>query len=288
MNRLSSLASSDSSPKQLPKELHFQTAQDDSAVDRPADTTHEKNAAGLPYLLTQSAQPKMNRPRAFFLPVRYESGYRYPLVVWLHSDGYNEHQIGHVLPHISKQNYVGVGIRGSMALDASGRRFGWSHAPAAIARCEDSIWQAVDEACERYSIHCGRVFLAGYGEGGTMARRVALQRSSQFAGCVTLGGRLPRGGAVLSNLVAARELKNFWAVATRSSSLTQDQFDDDIRLAADARLRLDVRRYTTDDEMVTEVLGDVNAWMMRIVTGEPLPEPVSQDWATTAVQFSSN
>lgn len=272
MNRLSSLASSDSSRRQ-------------GGAD--ADTVDDGHGT-VPDLLAQPDQPKMNRPRTFFLPVRYESRYRYPLVVWLHSDGYNEHQIGHVLPHISTRNYVGVGVRGSKALDAGGRRFAWSHTPAAIARCEDSIWQAVDEACQRYSIHRDRIFLAGYGEGGTMARRVALQRSSQFAGCVSLGGRLPRGGAVLSNLAAARELKNFWAVAMRSSGLTDDQFNDDIRLAADARLRLDVRRYTTDDEMVTEVLSDVNAWIMRIVTGETDCEPASPDWSTTPVQFSSN
>jgi phospholipase/carboxylesterase len=250
MNRLSSLASSDSS--------------------------------------SQFFKPRIHRPRTFFLPVRYESGYRYPLVVWLHNDGYNETQVSHVMPHISTRNYVGVGVRGSQALDASGRRFAWSQTSAAVSRCEDAIWQAVDDACERYSIHRDRIFLAGYGEGGTMARRIALQRSSQFAGCVALGGRLPRGGAVLSNLVAARKLRNLWAVATRSGVMTDSQFDDDIRLAADAKLKLDVRRYTTDDEMVTEVLSDVNHWMMRIVTGQGIEETAAQDWATTPVQFSAN
>ncbi|MGV3484420.1 MAG: alpha/beta hydrolase [Planctomycetaceae bacterium] len=249
MNRLSLLASSDSSPKQ------------------PAAKQHS---------------------RTFFLPLRYEPGYRYPLIVWLHSDGYNEHQVGHVLPHISTRNYVGVGVRGSLAMDSGGRRFAWTHTPAAIARCEDSIWQAVDEASARYSIHRDRIFLAGYGEGGTMARRIALQRSSHFAGCVALGGRLPRGGAVLSNLAAARSFRNLWAVAIRNPKLTQEQFDEDIRLAADARLRLDVRRYTTDDEMVTEVLSDVNAWIMRIVTGQAEQEAMVQDWSTVPVQFSSN
>ncbi len=255
MNRLSALASSDSAPQ-------------------PA----------VPKFLL----PKVNRPRTFFLPVRYEAGYDYPLLVWLHNDGYNEQQICHVMPHISTRNYVGVGIRGSLALDAGGRRFGWSQTSAAVSRCEDAVWQAVDDASERYSIHRDRIFLAGYGDGGTMARRIAFQRSSQFAGCIALGGRMPRGGSVFGNLASARKLKNFWAVAMRTRLLNDDQFDDDIRLAADARLQLDVRRYTTDDEMVSEVLGDVNAWMMQIVTGQPDNSQLTQDWATTPVQFSSN
>ncbi len=284
MNRLSSLASSGSSPK-LPLMKQFTEEAEIEADDCSAAHAQSQSLLGQ---LANSTQPKILRPRSFFLPVRYESGYRYPLVVWLHSNGYNENQIGDVMPDISTRNYVGVGIRASQAVDVSGRRFDWSHTPAAIARCEDAIWQAVDEASDRYSIHRERIFLAGYGEGGTMARRVAFQRSGHFAGCVSLGGRLPRGGAVFSNLSAARKLQNFWAVAMQGSSMTDSDFDDDIRLAADAQLKLEVRRYTVADEMVIEVLRDVNAWMMQIVTGTVVSSPATPDWNSTAVQFSAN
>jgi len=284
MNRFSTLASSDFSPHHSQMKLHAEEANSDTGEC----SLSRKHNRSLTSQLANSTRPKIDRPRSFFLPARYESGYKYPLVIWLHNNGYNENQINHVMPHISTRNYVGVGIRGSLAVDASGRRFEWSHTPAANSRCEDAVWQAVDDACERYSIHRDRIFLAGYGEGGTMARRVAFQRSGSFAGCIALGGRLPRGGAVFSNLNAARKLKNLWAVAMHGRSLTEVEFDDDIRLAADARLRLDVRRYTTDDEMVTEVLRDVNAWMMQIVTGSDANTPVAQDWNSTPVQFSAN
>src|SRR5690606_12038181 len=106
---------------------------------------------------------------------------------------------------------------------------------AAVSRCEDAIWRAIEDASERYSIHPDRVFLAGYGTGGTMARRVALRRPTAFAGCVSLGGRFPRGGGVLSNLQAARQLKNFWAVAMQNPQISDEEFEQDISLASSAR-----------------------------------------------------
>jgi phospholipase/carboxylesterase len=39
--------------------------------------------------------------RSFFLPVHYSENYQYPLLVWFHSNGFNEHQIDQVMPHIS-------------------------------------------------------------------------------------------------------------------------------------------------------------------------------------------
>ncbi len=248
----------------------------------------------LPAASTAAAQPvlsplghRIDRPQRFFLPVNYEPNYRYPLIVWLHSDGYNENQIGQVMPHISLRNYVGVGIRGSRSVDPVGHRFDWSTQSAAVARCEDAIWRAIEDASERYSIHPDRVFLAGYGTGGTMARRVALRRPTAFAGCVSLGGRFPRGGGVLSNLQAARQLKNFWAVAMQNPQISADAFEQDISLASSARLRLDVRRYTVADEMVKEVLRDVDAWIMERVTGVEMLSFNSR-WDTQPVTFSAN
>lgn len=263
MNRLSALGSSDSQVNSQP-----------SSPVAPSSA---------PAALTQ----RIDRPQRFFLPARYEANYRYPLVVWLHSDGYNENQICQVMPHISLQNYVGVGIRGSRSVDPVGHRFDWSSQPAAVSRCEDAIWRALDDATERYSIHPDRIFLAGYAAGGTMARRVALRHPSAFAGCISLGGRFPRGGGVLSNLAAARALKSFWAVAIGNPELPPQKFEEDIALASAARLRIDIRRYTVQDEMVREVLRDVDAWIMGRVTGaETLP--FSSTWETEEVSFSAN
>lgn len=264
MNRFSSLGSSDSQ-------------------DAPGPSRHAKTLAALPHL-----SQAIDRPRRFFLPNRYEPNYRYPLIVWLHSDGHNENQISQVMPHISTQNYVGVGIRGSRSIDPVGHRFDWSFAPPALARCEDAVWQAIDDASARYSIHPERIFVAGYGVGGTMARRVALRHGKAFAGSISLGGRFPSGGGVLSNLEAARQVDHFWAVGTKSGSVSHDDLARDVELISAARLRMDVRRYTVDDEMVREVLRDVDAWVMRRVTGAASTPDPKETWDTVAVGFSDN
>lgn len=269
MNRLSSL-------RRAPSANHVE----------PVAARPSVPEAGMPSSPWEAAS-SIGRPRRFFLPARYEPNYRYPLIIWLHNNGHNENQISQVLPHISLQNYVGVGIRGSHSADTVGHRFDWSGRPAAVARCEEAVWQAIDDASSRYSINPERVFLAGYGAGGTMACRVALQHPRAFAGCISLGGRLPRGGRVLSNLSQARNLRTLWAVGTENRSISQADFEDDIALAASARLRLDVRRYTVDDEMVHEILRDVDAWIMSRVTGSD-SQPPAPDWQTVEVGFSSN
>ncbi|TVQ01007.1 MAG: hypothetical protein EA381_06390 [Planctomycetaceae bacterium] len=241
----------------------------------------------LPRLQTLCS-PSLQQPQRFVLPSGYEPNYRYPLVVWLHADGYNENQIAQVMPHISTQNHVGVGIRGSRSIDPAGHRFDWSQSSAAVARSADAIWQAVDTATERYSIHPQRIFLAGYAEGGTMARRIALQHPGSFAGCISLGGRFPRGGAVLSNLAAARNLRHFWAVGTESEQVSPAEFTSDVELISAARLKMEIRRYTVADEMVREILADVDRWIMgHINSGTADPQPLDP-WGSAQVSFSGN
>ncbi len=277
MNRLSSLGSSD--PQQSTESQHSHPTNQTHPGPRP------QPPATLPHL-----SPTIDRPRRFFLPASYEPNYRYPLIVWLHGNGHNENEVTQVMPHISIQNYLAVGVRGSRSIDPAGHRFDWATSPAAVARCEDGIFQAIDEASERYSVHPDRVFLAGYGAGGTMARRIALRHADAFAGCVSLGGRFPRGGGLLSNLAVARTLDHFWALGIDNPQVSADDFASDLELISTARLRMDIRRYTVDDEMVREVLRDVDAWVMRLVTGGQAAGGAAaiDKWKTVEVGFSAN
>ncbi len=127
------------------------------------DSGHDK------FVLADNSWAQLTAHRSFFLPLHYVATYEYPLIVWLHSNGSNENQIDHVMPHISLRNYVGVGIRGTKAADAVGHRFDWHQSPAAIATSHEAVIEAIDEASERFSIHKSRIVLAGYGAGGTMA-----------------------------------------------------------------------------------------------------------------------
>lgn len=269
MNRLSSFGSS--GPKDAVQ----------SSVPKP-------NPPSVSVATGPQLSPKIDRPRRFFLPNRYEPNYRYPLIVWLHGDGSNENEVSQVLPYVSTQNYIGVGIRGSRSVDPVGRRFDWAFSRAAASRCEDAVFQAIDDATERYSVHPERVFLAGYGNGGMMARRVSLCHGNAFAGCISLGGRFPSGGGIFSNLAASRTVRHFWGVAVNNPSISHNDFASDIEMVASARLKMDVRRYTTDDEMDRSVLLDIDKWMMSIVTGTPNLADPKETWDTAAVGFSDN
>lgn len=227
--------------------------------------------------------------RVFLLPLHYEPNYRYPLVVWLHSDGYNEHQVEHVMPHISLRNYVGVGVRGVRAADSIGHRFDWSLSAAAVGSAHAAVAETIEEATTRFSIHPGRVVLAGYRSGGTMALRIAMRDPSTFAAAISLGGPLPRCGGMLGNLalLQSRRLPMLWQWADRGDRFDPETLTEDLRSAMMMRAQVEVRQYADDDEMNTVALSDVNDWVMRrVVTGEA--NRGSGAWTSSEVGFSDN
>ncbi|WP_345327032.1 alpha/beta hydrolase [Novipirellula rosea] len=227
---------------------------------------------------------------AFFLPLHYEANYAYPLLIWLHNDGFNENQITQVMPHISLRNYVGVGVRASCATDSSGHRYEWRTRPGAIQTAYENVMQAIDEASERFSVNASRIVLAGYQSGGAMAMRIALRDPKRFAGVVSLGGRMPSGCRALSNLSDLRErrLPMLWQWATENSLFDSSELDEDMRRAMMIRAQLEIRQYCDDDEMNTVALADINQWIMDKVVSGTSGSSSSDRWASSPTQFSSN
>jgi phospholipase/carboxylesterase len=239
----------------------------------------------------------------FILPSRYEENYQYPLIVWLHHDGASQQQAAEVMPYISTQNYVAVGVQATRACDAAGHHYQWLQSPLGTAVAEETVFAAIDEACRRFTIHPERIYLCGYREGGTMALRLGLRNASQIAGVVSIDGSLPRGGRPLSDLQSAKQLAIFAAVAMMGQRYPIQTVCEDLKLWHAANLRMDMRQYTVDDCMVKEVLRDINAWIMARVTGTVATSDAQEcangcsngiessmivDHETTPVQFSAN
>jgi phospholipase/carboxylesterase len=209
-----------------------------------------------------------SRPESiqFFLPEHYESGYRYPLVVWLHGAGEDERQLGSILPELSLRNYVGVAPRGTTIPDF-GPGYSWSNSEAGIELAREQVFSAVEYASERANIGLQRVFLAGRGEGGTMAVRLALADPDHFAGALSFGGGFPRGQQVLSRIKDARSLPLFFAVGADSLEYPTAQLCEDLRLCHLAWLSMYVKQYhPCGDELVRDMMNDANEWMMKLVT----------------------
>ena len=112
-------------------------------------------------------------PHATFAPIHYERNYAYPLLVWLHSHASNEHELRQVMPRVSMRNYVGVAPQGPWVSRRNRGRRGWRQASDMIEDAETRVADCIAAAKLRFNIHPHRVYLAGYGSGGTMAVRVA-------------------------------------------------------------------------------------------------------------------
>ncbi|WP_182869470.1 alpha/beta hydrolase [Rhodopirellula sp. JC639] len=227
--------------------------------------------------------------QTFFVPLHYESNYRYPLIVWLHSDGFNENQVCHVMPHVSSRNYVATGVRAPSASDPSGHRFAWSNSAAAMQWAERSVLEAIDRTAAQYSVHAQRIILAGYQNGGTMAARIAMRHPERFAAAISLGGafQLPASSELDRQRLKDRRLPMLWQRSIESEFYDQTRLVSEIQAASSIGAQLEIRQYRNDDEMNTAVLSDLDRWIMNhVVNGAPVAK--LSPWDTSPTSFSDN
>lgn len=208
-------------------------------------------------------------PHTLFAPLHYEAGYAYPLIVWLHGPGDDEHQLKRVMPLVSMRNYVSIAPRGTQPMCSVLQQegFTWRQTYEGIALAEQRVMGIIDLACERYNIASHRVFIAGFQAGGTMAFRIALNNPDQFAGALSLGGAFPQGQQPLRRLNDLRRLPLFIATGSESERYPQSALCQDLKLFHSAGLSVDVRQYPCEDELTTVMLADVNRWVMDHVCG---------------------
>jgi phospholipase/carboxylesterase len=178
--------------------------------------------------------------------MHYEPGYAYPLVVWLHASPGNEQELRQVMPLVSMRNYVAVAPRGPSVARCQVNAYGWRQTGDDIERAEECIAHCVDLAERRFSIHADRIFLVGHGSGGTMALRVAWNNPSCYGGVATLGGPL---------------------MARKSRLYPDDRVCHDLRLLHSAGCTVALRQYPGDDELTTNMLSDLDRWLMELVCG---------------------
>ncbi|MBX3433574.1 MAG: prolyl oligopeptidase family serine peptidase [Pirellulales bacterium] len=202
---------------------------------------------------------------SFFTPMHYERNYAYPLFVWLHDDDGNERQIRQVMPHVSLRNYVAVAVRGTQTSRREKHGFVWRESADAVHKAAQQVRAGVEEARERFHVHADRVFIAGHRRGGTMALRLALRFPEWFAGAASLCGAMPQGDAPLARVKAARRLPLLLVSTRQSDRYPESQVVADLRLLHAAGFELSLRQYPGDCELDTEMLADVDRWVMERV-----------------------
>jgi phospholipase/carboxylesterase len=210
------------------------------------------------------------RQQSFFVPMHYEPNYAYPLLVWLHGPGDGHQQLKRVMPHISVRNYVGVAPAPAEACDADAQfaENPWRQQEAGIAAALERVDESIAQATTRFHIARRRVFIAGFDCGGTMALRLAMAAPEMFAGVASLGGPFPQGNQPLMNLLAARRLPVLISHGRDSESYPIHRVCDELRLFHAAGMSLNLRQYPCGHELTTQMLSDLDIWMMEIVTGD--------------------
>ena len=222
-------------------------------------------------------------PHALFAPMHYVPGYAYPVIVWLHGCGTDERQLQRVMPLVSMRNYIAVAPRGVQLPEAGETtrpRYGWTQTDEHIQQAEQRVFDVIELAGRRFHVSRRRVFLAGFGDGGTMAMRIAMSHPDRFAGVLSLCGAFPNGRTPFGNLVAARRLGILLATGRGSSEYPAAQVCEDLRLLHTAGLSVTLRQYPCGHELIPQMLADVDRWIIEQITS-PLATPVetNSEWS---------
>ncbi|MBB3210579.1 phospholipase/carboxylesterase [Rhodopirellula rubra] len=280
-----------SRPVSEASELEQHSGDDPEGDSRSDENETPTQRSSVPRL----SNVKRRRSVQMLTPLHYQHGYQYPLIVWLHSAGCNERQIEQVLPHVSTRNYVGLGVRATIATDVRGCGFDWPSGRDAAAKASEVVLDAIDQAMEEYSIHPERIVLAGYGTGATLACKVGLLQSDRIAGVVRMGGRFPDASGVFKNFKRLRErrMPMLWQQAINGVDDDPQMLQRDITAAQCIRAQVEIRQYRGDEVMNTVALKDIDRWCFdKIIAPKPTEACVGEaslDGSEfTMVDFSAN
>jgi phospholipase/carboxylesterase len=204
---------------------------------------------------------------SLFAPLHYEQNYAYPLVIWLHGPGDNERQLQRVMPLVSMRNYVSIGPRAPHRVEGGEFGYQWTQSDSDVFTAEQCVFECVNLVAERFNIAAGRIFLAGYQCGGTMAFRLGLKHPQRFAGVLSLGGPFPSGNTPLAFLEDARRLPLFITQGRYSTMYPVETTCQELRLFHSAGMHVTFRQYPCGDDLLPQMLHDMNVWIMDRVTG---------------------
>jgi phospholipase/carboxylesterase len=143
----------------------------------------------------------------------------------------------------------------------------WPQTEIGIAQSLQRVEQSIENACARFHIAPHRIFLVGLENGGSMALRLGMTAPRRFAGVASIGGPFPESLHPMSNLLQARKLPVLIAHGRDSDEYSMDRVCEELKLFHVAGMSLNLRQYPCGQELTTQMLSDLNVWMMQLVTG---------------------
>jgi len=218
---------------------------------------HDVSLCGNRLSSDYCVQPQVEQDRVF-LPLGYEPGYDYPLLVWLPQSNDAAFDLGRTMMRMSLRNYLAV--------------------VPYVPSDSESCFQAIDAMVDRYSVHPRRVYLVGVEAGGVNAFRLACQNPESFAGVVSVNGQFPVNEGLLGRFDCVRSLPMMLCCDERAnaanSSMARD-IDTTLRLfhAAGGLLSLRVYRDKSKSRFpqvqLADIVSDIDRWIMDEVCRVP-------------------
>ncbi len=236
-----------------------------------------------------------------FVPRQYEPNYAYPLLVLFHARGADEDQFVRAMPALSWRNYVGLGLRGPEHVIKRDRLagFGWGQefelhdrtglrqrprpseaeivrralfdtAPDDFDRLEGGVFGAIRKTRSLLHVHSERIFLVGCGEGAAVAYRFGLTFPERFAGVVAVNGWLPSGFRPLGRMKACRDMPILVVHGAWNLKNPLSYARRDVATLRAGGLRVAFQSYPTTHRLSSQMLGDVDTWLMNHCTGQPV------------------
>jgi len=189
----------------------------------------------------------------------------------LHGNEGNEEQILRLAPRLSRRNYVCIGLRGPQPLGtrADGKLgYGWGTDNRTLSLIEDYVIRSVEHTRRNYHVHSERIYLAGFGEGATVAYRLGLLFPQRFAGVISLNGLMPREKRPLFRLPELRQLRVLIGHGIANVFMPLSSAREDHRALYCAGLDVRMHTYPTTHRLHTDMLRDIDRWIMEHVNAE--------------------
>jgi phospholipase/carboxylesterase len=212
-------------------------------------------------------QFRLDFPYRLFIPEGYEPGYRYPLVIWFHSEHSSEWELDQVVPHLSLRNYVLAAIRGTERSPKGPRLFDWDTSPESLSLIDQMLAEVTSECQNSLSIDPQRRFLVGCGKGGTLAALLALRAPREVAGAVCLDGDFPDQPGMLSDFHAARKIPMLLASTCGGADANpRPGLKAGMRLAHRSGLRVQPMQFVGQSGLTVDMLAATNRFIMQCIS----------------------
>lgn len=238
--------------------------QDSRIASQAQRAPHAGLSAGSPLPLDFSHR--------LFTPEHYEERYEYPLVIWLHSQDSSEYELDGIMPHLSLRNYVAIAPRAMQKSKLNDRKFCWTQSGNGAVQAEGLVMQSIAHAINDLSVRPDRVFLAGYGTGGTLAQWIGLRNSESIAGVVSINGVFPKCSVFpkrCKSLLQWREPRNLPVLfihGGQSALCDADHTCHALKSAHSSGFTYQFVQFPCGDELNTGMTAMANQFIMKIVS----------------------